>query len=116
MYTCQIYLWYCIYIYIYGIAFTDSQPPLLKRCPNNIYTYASKTGPSDPVIWASPLSEDNSGISFVNQTLGPVNGSSFPVGQTEIRYNALDLDGNVSPECVFFVIVEGNELCYKKKK
>uniref|UniRef100_A0A8W8HY53 Sushi, von Willebrand factor type A, EGF and pentraxin domain-containing protein 1 n=1 Tax=Magallana gigas TaxID=29159 RepID=A0A8W8HY53_MAGGI len=88
----------------------DSQPPLLKRCPENIYTYASKTGPSDPVTWASPLSEDNSGISFVNQTVGPINGSSFPVGQTEIRYIASDLDGNVSPECVFFVIVEGNEL------
>ncbi|XP_052700846.1 sushi, von Willebrand factor type A, EGF and pentraxin domain-containing protein 1-like isoform X1 [Crassostrea angulata] len=84
----------------------DSQPPLLKRCPENIYTYANKTGPSDPVTWASPLSEDNSGISFVNQTVGPINGSSFPVGQTEIRYIASDLDGNVSPECVFFVIVE----------
>lgn len=89
--------------------FIDSQPPILKLCPANIFVFAGKSTLSDPVFWTTPISEDNSGTSFINQTTGPTNGSRFPVGITEVRYVAVDLEGNVSPECVFFVNVEGNK-------
>nr|XP_022328842.1 sushi, von Willebrand factor type A, EGF and pentraxin domain-containing protein 1-like isoform X2 [Crassostrea virginica] len=84
----------------------DSQPPILKLCPANIFVFARKSTLSDPIFWTTPISEDNSGTSFINQTTGPTNGSRFPVGITEVRYVAVDLEGNVSPECVFFVNVE----------
>lgn len=44
----------------------------------------------------------------VSQIKGPSSGSSFRVGITEIQYQATDLNGNKSPDCVFFVVVEGN--------
>ncbi|XP_061173453.1 sushi, von Willebrand factor type A, EGF and pentraxin domain-containing protein 1-like [Saccostrea echinata] len=86
----------------------DVQPPSLKNCPANIVTYSNKNSQSDPVVWATPFAEDNSGTSFVNQTKGPPSGTLFPVGITEVRYVAFDLDGNASPECTFFVTVEEN--------
>ncbi|XP_048737006.2 sushi, von Willebrand factor type A, EGF and pentraxin domain-containing protein 1-like isoform X2 [Ostrea edulis] len=84
----------------------DVQPPSLKHCPVNIVTYANRNNQSNPVTWTTPSGEDNSGTFYVNQTSGPSSGSKFPVGNTEIRYVAFDLDGNASPECVFFVTVE----------
>jgi hypothetical protein len=83
------------------------QPPSLKNCPTNIFAYANKNNQSEAVTWTTPSGEDNSGIFYVNQTSGPPSGSTFPVGNTEIRYVATDLDGNTSPECVFFITVEG---------
>lgn len=58
--------------------------------------------------WAEPLASDNSKNVTVRQTKGPKNGSSFSVGVTEIRYQAVDLNENKSPDCTFFVVVEGN--------
>lgn len=93
--------------YLHYYFFIDVQPPSLKHCPVNIVTYANRNNQSNPVTWTTPSGEDNSGTFYVNQTSGPSSGSKFPVGNTEIRYVAFDLDGNASPECVFFVTVEG---------
>lgn len=59
------------------------------------------------VAWQTPTATDNSGTVTVSQTKGAAPGSSFQLGLTEIRYKAIDANGNQSPECIFFVSVEG---------
>lgn len=61
--------------------------------------------------WSVPLASDNSKNVTIRQTKGPKNGSSFRVGITEIRYQAVDSNENKSPDCTFFVVVEGNIFC-----
>lgn len=57
--------------------------------------------------WTEPSVSDNSTNVTVRQIKGPTSGSSFRVGITEIRYTATELNGTESPDCVFFVVVEG---------
>lgn len=45
---------------------------------------------------------------MLKQTRGRTNGTAFDVGFEEIRYHAVDAAGNKSPECIFFVVVEGS--------
>lgn len=59
------------------------------------------------VTWQTPIATDNSGTVTVSQTKGTAPGSNFQLGLTEIRYKAIDANGNKSPECIFFVNVEG---------
>lgn len=57
--------------------------------------------------WTEPRVSDSSSNVTVRQTRGHNSGSSFRVGITEIRYTATELNGNKSPDCIFFVVVEG---------
>ncbi len=52
----------------------------------------------------SLLADDNCGIAQINQISGPISGSIFPAGETEITYEAVDIHGN-RDTCKFNVIV-----------
>lgn len=84
----------------------DSEPPEITYCPNTIYSYTNRNSKEAIVNWSAPLASDNSKNVTIRQTKGPKNGSSFSVGVTEIRYQAVDLNENKSPDCTFFVVVE----------
>lgn len=85
----------------------DTDPPYIINCPNTIYAYTEKMSKIANVTWKIPSATDNSGSATVDQIKGPVLGSNFQIGLTEIRYMATDAKGNQSPDCIFFVNVEG---------
>lgn len=89
---------------------SDSEPPEITYCPNTIYSYTNRNSKEALVNWTEPSASDNSKNVTVHRIIGPKSGSSFRVGITEIRYQATDYNGNKSPECIFFVVVEGNFL------
>lgn len=84
----------------------DSEPPEITYCPNTIYSYTNRNSKEALVNWTEPSASDNSKNVTVHQIKGPKSGFSFRVGITEIRYQATDSNGNKSPECIFFVVVE----------
>lgn len=84
----------------------DSEPPDITYCPNTIYSYTNRNSKEAVVNWSMPLASDNSKNVTIRQIKGPKNGSSFRVGITEIRYQAVDFNENKSPDCTFFVVVE----------
>lgn len=85
----------------------DVDPPDIINCPNTLYAYTEKMSKTANVTWTIPLAMDNSGSAIVDQIKGPGSGSNFQIGLTEIRYMATDAKGNQSPDCIFFVNVEG---------
>uniref|UniRef100_K1QIC0 Sushi, von Willebrand factor type A, EGF and pentraxin domain-containing protein 1 n=1 Tax=Magallana gigas TaxID=29159 RepID=K1QIC0_MAGGI len=84
----------------------DTEVPEILNCPQTIYAYTDKMSQTASVTWQTPTATDNSGPVTVSQTKGAAPGSSFQLGLTEIRYKAIDANGNQSPECIFFVSVE----------
>ncbi|XP_056020419.1 serine-rich adhesin for platelets-like isoform X3 [Ostrea edulis] len=84
----------------------DSESPEMSNCPSTIFAYTDRNSQFTVVNWLEPTATDNSGSVDVSRTKGPAPGSTFPLGLTEIKYQAKDDEGNVSPECVFFVNVE----------
>ena len=89
------------------IPIADNEPPEIINCPQTIYAYTEKLSQTAVVTWTQPTATDNSGSVTVSQTRGGISGSNFRLGLTEIRYRATDANGNNSPECIFFVNVEG---------
>ncbi|XP_061173454.1 sushi, von Willebrand factor type A, EGF and pentraxin domain-containing protein 1-like [Saccostrea echinata] len=84
----------------------DSESPEISNCPGTIFAYTDRNSRTASVSWLEPLATDNQGSAILNRTKGPAPGSIFNIGFTEIRYRAEDAEGNVSPECSFFVNVE----------
>lgn len=79
----------------------NSKPTIL--CPDDIAQGLCQ----GPVFWPDVLASDNCGISTVKQTSGLPKGSMFPIGVTNVSYEATDNNGNVST-CTFSVtITEG---------
>lgn len=90
----------------------DSEPPEILNCPNTINTFTDKISKTAVVTWSKPTALDNSGSANISQTRGLGPGSTFRQGLTEIRYRASDANGNTSPECIFFINVEGNQVIH----
>lgn len=99
---------YVTWFYVFYVYISDSEPPEITYCPNTIYSYTNRNSKEALVNWTEPSASDNSKNVTVHQIKGPKSGFSFRVGITEIRYQATDSNGNKSPECIFFVVVEGN--------
>lgn len=90
----------------------DSEPPEILNCPNTINTFTDKISKTAVVTWSKPTALDNSGSANISQTRGLGPGSTFRQGLTEIRYRASDANSNTSPECIFFINVEGNQVIH----
>lgn len=86
----------------FNVTVVDNEVPVFD-CPAPILI----CGDSSVVTFSAPPVNDNcSGVS-VNQTGGPVSGSTFPVGITTITYSALDNAGNPAT-CSFDIVVYNN--------
>ena len=94
------------------ISIVDNQPPEIRNCPQTVTAFTDKLSQTAVVNWTQPTARDNSDEVTVYQTKGGPPGSSFPVGQTEVRYQASDANNNTSTECTFFINVEGMYHCF----
>ena len=80
------------------------EPPQWHNCPANI-TKDTNPGSNEAwVQWEEPTASDNSGLEpAVQRQGGP---GFFPIGETEVVYEAMDASGNIA-RCAFFVVVLG---------
>lgn len=91
-----------------SIKFTsDTQNPEINQCPTNIETYAGRKNTPVVVNWKEPEVKDNSNNVKLIQKQGKRPGSLFNFGREQIRYQAEDESGNLSPPCEFWVDVRG---------
>ncbi len=71
------------------IVIVDDLSPVFD-CPKLIRKISN-----DPVIWfEDPAASDNCTVQLLEQISGPVSGSEFPYGRTEVAYRAVDQSGN----------------------
>lgn len=92
----------------FTVTVEDVEDPVIV-CPSDI-TVDNDPGSCDAVVtYALPTVSDNCTSPIVpSLTLGLASGSTFPLGQTLMRYSATDASGNTSL-CSFSVTVEDNE-------
>lgn len=88
----------------FEVEVVDAEDPELK-CPADVYIKAPAGARVMPVRYPGVIAGDNCGIRSIEKTKGLASGAYFPIGTTEIRYQASDSAGNMS-ECAFKVIVE----------
>ncbi len=86
----------------------DEEDPVIS-CPNNIEVLSDPGACGAEVEYDWPTATDNAGeptISIING--GAVSGSFFPVGETEIKFEAKDATGNTAT-CTLKITVKDEE-------
>lgn len=78
----------------------DLIPPVFISCPDNIVSQNCTE-----VTYELPTASDNCGTPDIQLINGMLPGSTFPIGQTEVQFQAIDAGGNMV-NCDFTVIVE----------
>lgn len=84
----------------------DTQRPEIQNCPEDIFKYAERNGQPVNISWEIPRATDNSEEATIIQVEGSYPSSFFPVGIHKIVYSATDADGNISPNCVFYIRIQ----------
>lgn len=85
----------------------DTQGPKIQNCPEDIFKYAERSGQLVNISWEIPRAIDNSEEVTTSQIEGPYPGSFIPVGIHKIVYSATDANGNISPNCSFYIRIQG---------
>ncbi len=91
----------------FEVTVEDNEAPEIE-CPENLEASADPGTCEATVNFAAPEFTDNCPGGSITQTDGPVSGSAFPVGATEIEFTATDDAGNTSV-CTFSVVVLDEE-------
>ena len=91
----------------FTVTVIDQQAPVFTYCPTDIAIGNDQGVCGAVVTWTVPEADDCS-IVQIEQTSGPGNGSTFPIGETTIGYTATDASGNIAT-CTFNVTVIDNE-------
>jgi len=91
----------------FNIVVEDDENPVIN-CPADIVVTADPGTCETTVNFLDATANDNCPGVAVSQSSGPVSGSIFSVGTTQIEYTAEDAAGNTSI-CTFSVIVEDDE-------
>lgn len=81
----------------FEVTVVDVTPPIIT-CPEDFLT-------CDPAIDIEVEATDNCGAVSVEQIIGPGHGAEYPIGTTEVTYEATDAAGNTAT-CSFIVTVE----------
>lgn len=81
----------------FTVTVTDVEPPAFSCLPD-----ISSCNPN--ITYPTPQATDNCGIANIYLKYGPASGSIFPVGTTQVTYEAVDIHGN-SSLCTFEVVV-----------
>lgn len=93
--------------------YLDTQSPEIQNCPEDIFKYAERNGQPVNISWEIPRATDNSEETKITQIEGSYPSSIFPVGNHKIVYSAADANGNISPNCSFYIRIQGKYLpCY----
>ncbi len=90
----------------FDISVEDREPPMVTGCPDDIVVPNDPGACSAIVSWEPPTFTDNCGVLSVESKPSP--GSLFPIGTTNVLYEAIDAAGNIT-SCEFTVTVEDTE-------
>ncbi|XP_033211055.1 sushi, von Willebrand factor type A, EGF and pentraxin domain-containing protein 1-like isoform X2 [Belonocnema kinseyi] len=84
---------------------TDNEPPAVENCEDPpVFLSESITG-AENVTWDEPVFYDNSGLPIKIEKSHIPGQETFPMGQTQVIYNATDQFGNTK-SCIFNITVE----------
>lgn len=84
----------------------DTQSPIIQNCPEDIFKYAERNDQPVNISWEIPRATDNSEETKITQIEGSYPSSLFPVGNHKIVYSATDANGNISPNCSFYIRIQ----------
>ncbi len=89
---------------------TDSEVPVITKCPGNIETNSVTGGGCGQIVtWTAPSATDNCGIQSFTSNFN--SGNVFPNGLTTVTYTATDLMGNTKT-CSFTInVIPAQENC-----
>jgi len=85
---------------------TDTTPPTIQDCPQDIQDVAGKGNCVQAVTWTPPTASDDCALSDLTST--HASGENFPIGTTSVVYTATDASGNTST-CTFKVIIKDDQ-------
>ncbi len=88
----------------FNVLVEDNEDPVFD-CPPDIIVTEDPGTCEAIVVFSDPTADDNCGVDAITQIGGLPSGSTFPVGETNIDYQASDQAGNLA-FCRFKVIVE----------
>ena len=91
----------------FDITVNDGANPEISNCPADIMEVVPAGTCEGVVNFAPPTATDNCPGVIISQTDGPISGSNFPVGATDIEFTATDASGNTSV-CSFTVTLTEN--------
>ncbi len=89
--------------YLFKVIGSDTTPPVVTFCPENIVQDTAIGSTSAIVTWEEPRAMDNSGIPPV-VTRTHESGTRFDVGETRVTYTFTDESSNRNT-CSFLVTV-----------
>lgn len=88
----------------FTVTVTDIEPPVFSCLPD-----ISSCNPY--ITYPAPQASDNCGIASIYLKYGPASGSIFPIGTTQVTYEAIDIHGN-SSLCTFAVVIHPTPTAY----
>ncbi|NRA74666.1 MAG: HYR domain-containing protein, partial [Planctomycetes bacterium] len=91
----------------FDVTVIDDQAPTIGSGPADIQVENTPGECEAVVTWSEPTSDDNCDILSFEPSVA--SGSSFPVGTTEVTYEAVDLSGNITTHS-FDVLVNDVDL------
>lgn len=80
---------------VFYITVADTIKPVLK-IPKDTLVYIEQGKKEIALPYPQPTATDNCGIKEILLESGLASGANFPMGQTIIKYRALDVNGNIS--------------------
>lgn len=96
---------------VFDIIVEDNENPVITNCPPDIPVNTDPGQCSAVVTWSAPDVSDNCTVApIIDLAAGSLPaGSPFPIGSTDVTYEAQDAAGNDATDCVFTVTVTDNE-------
>ncbi|XP_071944824.1 hyalin-like [Antedon mediterranea] len=91
----------------FGLQVVDNEDPIIKNCPNDTTVNTTNGLPTATVSWIEPTATDNSGSTFVINTIKTR--SMFPIGNSLVTYTAYDFPQFNTAICSFIVTVKDPE-------
>ncbi|TPV32253.1 HYR domain-containing protein [Paucihalobacter ruber] len=92
----------------FTVTVTDNEIPVINNTPANI-SVNTDAGSCDAVVtWTAPTVSDNCPGATLSSNFN--SGDTFPLGTTNVTYNAEDVNGNNAVETSFTVTVTDNEI------
>jgi large repetitive protein len=88
----------------FNVTVNDVTPPELTGCPTTVIRTADASCKAKG-NWIPPTATDNNCISPIEVKSDRSPDDTFPIGTTQVKYEAKDVNGNKST-CIFNVIVE----------
>jgi hypothetical protein len=90
----------------FTVTVNDDEAPAFAGFPNDIALTVDYPDSSAVASWTEPTATDNAPGASVSRVGGPASGSSFPLGSTQVSYEARDAAGNVLTRSFTVTVVQ----------